>query len=173
MRFLPRALVACGTGFAVSLLAACGGGAGLLSGDQSNSLSTQLDQVGAAVGAGNCAAAVNASQAFNNAVTNLPDTINKTLRANLDQGGLTVAVLAAQQCHQTTTTTTPTTSSTTSSTATTTSTSTPTSTTTPTTTTTTIPTTTTETSTTGTGTTTTGSSGGGGLSGGGGNGSGH
>ena len=56
MRFLPRALVACGTGFAVSLLAACGGGAGLLSGDQANSLSNQLDQVGAAVGSRNCAA---------------------------------------------------------------------------------------------------------------------
>jgi hypothetical protein len=167
MRFLPRALVACGTGFAVSLLAACGGGAGLLSGDQSNSLSTQLDQVGSAVAASDCAAAINAAQAFNNAVTNLPDTINPTLKANLDQGGSTVAALAALQCRQTTTTTSPTTSSTTSSTATTTSTSTPTTTPTTTSTTTTTPTTTTETSTTGTGTTPTNPSGGGGLPGGG------
>ena len=174
MRFLPRALVACGIGFAVSLLAACGGGAGLLSGDQANSLSNQLDQVGTAVGSGDCAAALNASQAFNNAVTSLPNTINGTLRADLDQGGSTVAALAIQQCHQTTATTTPTTSSTTSSTPTTTSTSTPTSTTTPTTTTattsTTTPTTTTETTTTGTGTTSSNPSGGGGLGGGNGNG---
>src|SRR5882762_6750056 len=108
MRFLPRALVACGTGFAVSLLAACGGGAGLLSGDQANSLSNGLDQVRAAVGSGNCGAAANASQAFNNAVTNLPSTINSTLRANLSQGGSTVQQLASSQCHQTTATTTPT-----------------------------------------------------------------
>lgn len=164
-RFLPRALVACGTGFAVSLLAACGGGAGLLSGDQANSLSNQLDQVSAAVGSGNCAAAVNASQAFNNAVTNLPDTINRTLRANLSQGGATVQSLAASQCHQTTTTTTPTASTATSTTATsTTSTSTPTTTTT---TTTNPPTTTTATQPTTTGTTPTNPSGGGGLPGGG------
>ena len=71
MRFLPRALAACGTGFAVSLLAACGGGAGLLSGDQSNSLSTQLDQVGSAVNAGDCGAASSASQSFSSAVSNL------------------------------------------------------------------------------------------------------
>ena len=49
--------VACGTGFAVSLLAACGGGAGLLSGEEANSLSSRLDQVGAAVNSGNCGAA--------------------------------------------------------------------------------------------------------------------
>jgi hypothetical protein len=174
MRFLPRALVACGTGFAVSLLAACGGGVGLLSGDQANSLSNQLDQVGSAVGSGNCAAALNASQAFNNAVTNLPSTINTTLRADLDQGGSTVRDLASQQCHQTTATTTPTASTATSSTSTsTTSTSTPTTTST---TTTTPPTTTTETTTTSTGTTPTNPSGGGGLAGGGnggGNGSGN
>jgi hypothetical protein len=170
MRYLPRALVACGTGFAVSLLAACGGGAGLLSGDQANSLSNQLDQVGAAVGSGNCAAAVNAAQAFNNAVTNLPNTINTTLRGNLSQGGSTVAALASQQCHRTTSTSTPTTSTTTtSSSSTSTSTPTTTSTTTPTTTTTTTttPTTTTATSTTGTGTTSSNPSGGGGLPGGG------
>ena len=166
MRFLPRALVACGTGFAVSLLAACGGGAGLLTGDQANSLSNQLDQVGAAVSSGNCGAASNAAQTFSNAVDNLPRTVNTTLRADLSQGGATVADLAARQCHQRTATTTPTTSTaTTSSTATTT---TPTTTTaTQPTTTTTPPTTTTETTPTTTGSTTTSSSGGGGLSGGG------
>ncbi len=166
MRFLPRALVACGTGFAVSLLAACGGGAGLLTGDQANSLSNALDQVGAAVSSGNCAAAVNAAQAFNNAVTNLPGTVNSTLRANLSQGGSTVAVLAEHQCHQATTTTPTTTTATTTTPSTTTTTPTTTPTTQPTTTTT-PPTTTTATPPTTTGTTTTSSSGGGGLSGGG------
>jgi hypothetical protein len=171
MRFLPRALVACGTGFAVSLLAACGGGAGLLSGDQSNALSNQLDQVGAAVGQGNCAAAVNAAHAFNDAVNNLPATVNPTLRADLNQGGSTVAVLAARQCNQTTATTTPTSSTATSST--TTPTTTPTTSTTTPPTTTTTPTTTTETTSTTTGTTTTVPSGGGGLSGGGNSGNGN
>ena len=167
MRFLPRALVACGTGFAVSLLAACGGGAGLLTGDQANSLSNALDQVGAAVGSGNCAAAVNAAQAFNNSVHNLPGTVNSTLRDNLKQGGSTVAVLASQQCHQTTATTTPTTTTATTTPSTTTTTPSTTTTTQPTTTTT-PPTTTTATPPTTTGTTSTTPSGGGGLSGGGG-----
>jgi hypothetical protein len=172
MRFLPRALVACGTGFAVSLLAACGGGAGLLSGGQANSLSNQLDQVGSAANSGDCGGASSASRAFNVAVSNLPDTINRTLRANLIQGGSTVGQLAAQDCQKTTATTTPTTSSTTSTSTPTTTTSTSsstTTTTTPTTTTTTTPTTTTETTPTTTSSTTTTSSGGGGLSGGGGN----
>ncbi|HEY2161205.1 MAG TPA: hypothetical protein VGH24_07865 [Solirubrobacteraceae bacterium] len=171
MRYLPRALVACGTGFAVSLIAACGGGAGLLSGGQANSLSTQLDQVQAAVNSQNCAAAQNASQAFINAVSNLPNTIDNTLRQNLDQGGSTVRSLAVRACQQatSTTTTTPTTPTATTSTTTTT----PTTSTTTTPTTTTQPTTTTETSTTTTGSTTTTSSGGGGLSGGGGNGNGN
>jgi hypothetical protein len=170
MRFLPRALVACGTGFAVSLLAACGSTNGLLSGDQSNALSNQLDQVGNAVNSGDCGAASSASRAFNAAVGNLPGSVNPALRANLLQGGSTVSQLAAQDCQKATTgtTTSTTTTPTTTSTPTTTTTTTPTTTTTtPTTTTTTTPTTTTETTPTTTSTTTTTSSGGGGLSGGG------
>jgi hypothetical protein len=161
MRLAARALLAGGLGFAVSLIvAACGGGSGLLSGDQANTLNGQLDQVNSAVGSRNCAAAANASQGFGNAVANLPQTVNTTLRANLTQGASTISDLAARDCRttMTPTTTTATASTATASTATTTS-----STTTTTTTHTAPPTTTTTQST----TTSTNSSGGGGLSGGG------
>jgi hypothetical protein len=161
MRFLPRALVACGTGFAVSLLAACGGGAGLLSSDQANSLSNQLNNVSAAVGAHNCGGAANASQGLGNAVGSLPSTVNSTLRDDLSQGASTVRQLAAKDCQQTTPTTTTATTPT-ATTATTTPTTTTATTTTP-------PTTTTETTPTTTGTTSTTPSGGGGLGGGNGN----
>ena len=49
MRYAPRAILAGGLGFAVSCVAACGGGAGLLSGDQSIALSGQADAVSSAV----------------------------------------------------------------------------------------------------------------------------
>lgn len=166
MRFLPRAILAGGAGFAVSFIAACGGGAGLLSGDQSNALSSRLDQISSARAAGDCATVRDASSGLVSDVDNLPSTINGTLRSNLTQGAQTVTQLAIRQCHpHSTSTTTPTATTTptvtsaptTQSTATTTP---PTSTTTPST-----PTATTPTS---PGTTSTQPSGGGGLSGGGG-----
>ena len=49
MRYAPRAILACGLGFAVSFVVACGGGSGLLSGDQSNALSGQAEQISSAV----------------------------------------------------------------------------------------------------------------------------
>jgi hypothetical protein len=159
MRYAPRAILAGVLGFAVSFVVACGGGSGLLSGDQSNSLSSQLNQVSAAVQSGNCGAASNASAGFNNAVQNLPVTVNPTLRSNLSQGASTVAQLAQTDCHHhttTTTTTAPTTSSTTSTTAPTTSTKTSTSTSTSTTSTSTTNTTATTPPNTGTTSTTTG-----------------
>jgi len=145
MRHASRAILAGGLGFAVSCVAACGGGAGLLSGDQSIALSGQGNEITSAVQSGDCGAAINAGAALSRDVQNLPVTINPTLRANLSQGALTIAQLAARDCRQntTTTTSTPTTTS---------STSTPTSTTTSTTPTT---TTTSSTSTTTTSTTTT------------------
>lgn len=163
MRNLARALLAGGLGFAVSCLAACGGGAGLLSPDQANTLSAQLDQVSSAVNSGNCGAAASQSQTFNNSVAALPQTVNSTVRANLIQGASTVGELAVRNCHTTTTPTTPTATTATTSTATTS----------PTTTQSTTATTTTSnpppTTSTSSNTTTT-SSGGGGLSGGQGNG---
>jgi hypothetical protein len=163
MRSLIRALVAGGLGFATSLvIAACGGGAGLLSGDQANTLSNRLDQVSSAVASGNCGAASSASQGLINAVSNLPSTINTNLRQDLNQGASTVSRLASVDCRTTSTrTTTPTTTTATTPTTTTPSTSTET---TPTTTT--LTTTTPATTPTTTGTTSTPGSGGGALSGG-------
>ena len=118
MRYAPRAILAGGLGFAVSCVAACGGGAGLLSGDQSIALSGQGNEVASAVASGNCGAAINASAALNSDVQNLPATINTTLRSNLSQGATTIAKLAAKDCRQHTSTTTsiPTTTSSSSST---------------------------------------------------------
>ncbi|HYB31398.1 MAG TPA: hypothetical protein VEF89_32715 [Solirubrobacteraceae bacterium] len=179
MRYAPRAILAGGLGFAASFVVACGGGSGLLSGDQSAALNSQADAVASAVQQGNCGAAVNASSVLNNDVLTLPVTINSTLRSNLAQAAGTIAQLAQRDCHQQTASTPsiPTTSSSTSTTSTSTPTSTSTSTTTPTTTTTSTTTTTTTSSTattptnTGTTSTTTGGVGlGGGTTTGGGNG---
>ena len=113
MRYAPRAILAGGLGFAVSCVAACGGGAGLLSGDQSIALSGQGDEINSAVESGNCGAAINASAALNHDVQNLPVTVDPTLRSNLSQGASTIAKLAAQDCrqHAATTTSIPTTTS--------------------------------------------------------------
>jgi hypothetical protein len=100
MRYAPRAILAGGLGFAVSCLAACGGSAGLLSGDQSIALSGQGNEINSAVQSGDCGAAVNASAALNIDVQKLPITVNPTLRANLTQGAVTISQLAARECHQ-------------------------------------------------------------------------
>ena len=168
MRYAPRALLAGGLGFAVSFLVACGGGSGLLSADQANSLNSQLDQVSTAVVSGQCGAAADAASGLTNAVENLSGSVNATLVGNLKQGVSTVSELAARNCHpQTTTPTTPTTPTTTTNTTTT-----PTATT-PSTTTSAPPTTSSATTTTPAGTTSTGGgTGGAGIGGGGGNGGG-
>jgi hypothetical protein len=132
MRYAPRAILAGGLGFAVSFVAACGGGAGLLSGDQSIALSGQGNEISSAVQSGDCGAAINASAALNKDVQSLPVTVNPTLRSNLSQGAMTIAQLAAKDCrqHQATTTTSPPTTTATSTPTTTTATTTPTTTTT-------------------------------------------
>jgi len=157
MRYAPRAILAGGLGFAVSCVAACGGGAGLLSGDQSIALSGQGNEIDSAVQSGDCGAAVNASAALNADVQKLPITVNPTLRANLTQGALTISRLAAKECRQHTSSTvsTPTTTSSTTTPTTTTPTTTPTTSTSTSTTTTTPTTTTSATSPTDTGTTST------------------
>ena len=110
MRYLHRALLAGGLGFAVSCLAACGGGAGLLSGDQASTLNNQLTRISSALAAGDCSAVQSASDGLARAVANLPTSVNGTLRQDLDQGASTVGQLAVQQCHSATTQTSPTTS---------------------------------------------------------------
>jgi len=167
MRNVHRALLASGLGFAVSCIAACGGGAGLLSGDQAGTLNNQLNQISAALAAGRCSAAETAAHRLLQEAASLPSTVDSRLRQDLDLGAETISQLAPKQCHPTSSQ--PTTSSTTTSTPTTTSTAT--TTTTPTTATpTTTTTTTTPATTPGTTGTTTGPSGGGGLGGGNGNG---
>jgi hypothetical protein len=165
MRYAPRAILAGGLGFAASFVVACGGGSGLLSADQSNALSSQVDQINSAVQAGNCGAAVNASSVLGGDVQTLPVTINPTLRRNLSQGASTIAQLAARECHQHTASTASIPTSTSSTSTTTTSTTTSTSTSTPTTTTSTSTTSTSATTPTETGTTST-TTGGVGLGGG-------
>ena len=121
MRYAPRAILAAGLGFALSFVVACGGGSGLLSGDQSNALSGQADQIASAVQARNCGAAASASAVLNNDVQALTETINATVRSNLIQGANTIAKLARKDCHRhaptasTTTTSTSTSSTSTSS----------------------------------------------------------
>lgn len=159
MRYAPRAILAGGLGFAVACVAACGGGSGLLAGDESISLNGQAEEISSAVQSGNCGAATNASAALQDDVQKLPAGVNPTLRRNLSQGAATIARLAQKDCRQSTETTssTPTTTSTSTSTSTTTpsTTSTSTSTSTPTTTSTTSTTSSTATTPTETGTTST------------------
>jgi hypothetical protein len=163
MGYAPRAILAAGLGFAVSFVVACGGGSGLLSGDQSDALSGQADQISSAVQSGNCGAAVSASAVLDNQVQTLPVTVNSTLRSNLSQGASTIAELARKDCRHTTSTQSTTTASSTTTTST--STSTSTSTTTPTSTSATSTTSSTATSPTDTGSTST-TTGGVGLGGG-------
>jgi hypothetical protein len=174
MRLAPRAILAGVLGFAAAFVVACGGGSGLLSGGQASDLNSQLDQVSAALASGNCSGVSNATAQFSNAIVNLPNSVNVTLRNNLSQGASKVAQLARRQCRPgttdtgTTTTRATTTETTPSTTTETTTTTTPTTTTTtPTTTTTTTPTTPTTpaTTTTPSGTTSTGTSGGAGIGG--------
>jgi hypothetical protein len=116
MRSLPRAILAGGLGLAVSLsVAACGGGSGLLSSGQSNSINSQLSQISSALQSGDCSTVSRTTVSLARSVAALPATINPTLRQNLDQGVSTVGQLANQQCKPSSNnTTTPTTSSSTS-----------------------------------------------------------
>ncbi len=172
MRKLHRALRVASLGFTVSLVAGCGGGAGLLTGNQAGALQNQLSQVSSALSAGHCSQVRDATQSLVSAVANLPPSVNDNLRVALGQEASQVSTLAVQQCRpaaSTTPSTTPTTATTptnTNTTPATTPTTTPTMPTTSTTPTTpTNPTTTPATTPTTSGTNTTGSSGGGGLGG--------
>ncbi len=105
MRSAPRALLAGGLGFAMSFIVACGGGSGLLSSDQANTLNRQLDTVSSALSSGQCTAAAGAASDFGNAVANLPASVSPKLTSNLSQGAQTLQQLAARDCHQQTSST--------------------------------------------------------------------
>jgi hypothetical protein len=99
MRYLSRAILPGGLGFAVAvLLAACGGGSGLLSANQSTDLNHQLDAVASAISAGQCTTAASAAQGFDNSVANLT-TVNPTLTNNLKQASSALAQQAGPDCH--------------------------------------------------------------------------
>jgi hypothetical protein len=97
---VPRVFLAGGLGLAASFLVACGGGSGLLSSNQANSLNTQLDQISNAVSAGNCSGASSAINAFSNEVGGLSG-VNSTLQSNLAQDAQKVADLVTKDCHTT------------------------------------------------------------------------
>jgi hypothetical protein len=109
MRHLPRALLAGGLGFAVSLLVACGGGGGLLDSGQAGSLSGDLDQVASLVGAGNCPGASQAVSTLRSDIAALPATINTTIRSSLLDAASTLSRQSRRDCRQVTTTATQTT----------------------------------------------------------------
>jgi hypothetical protein len=104
MGFGSRAFLAGGLGFAAAFVVACGGGNGLLSANQSSSLSGQLQSISVALTSHQCGAAANAATSLNNAVANLPSTVNTTLLQNLGQGASTVAQLASSDCQSTSST---------------------------------------------------------------------
>jgi hypothetical protein len=95
MRPALRALVAGGLGFAVSLIAACGGGSRLLSSDQANALSIRLDQVQNALNNGNCAGV---AAALNKLSVEVDSVSNESARNNLIQGVDKLQQLARQDC---------------------------------------------------------------------------
>jgi hypothetical protein len=98
MGLRSRAFLAGGLGFAAAFVVACGGSNDLLSGDQSSTLSSQLDAVSAAVNSGNCRAATSAADSFNSAVGSLPSTVSSKLVQNLGDGAVKIKQLASQDC---------------------------------------------------------------------------
>jgi hypothetical protein len=95
MRPALRALVAGGLGFAVSLIAACGGGSRVLSADQANALKSRLDQLQAAVNRGDCGGIESALSGLSAEIANVP---NATARANLTEGFDTLQSQAKADC---------------------------------------------------------------------------
>jgi hypothetical protein len=99
MRYIPRALLAGGLGFAVAVVvAACGGSSGLLSPQQASTLTSRLDAVASAIQSNHCTQAGAAAQKFDNAVSNLPGSVNATLTDNLKQASAALAAQAQPDC---------------------------------------------------------------------------
>jgi hypothetical protein len=98
MGLRSRAFLAGGLGFAAAFVVACGGSNGLLTADQSSTLSNRLDALSRAVSSGNCPAAARAADAFNAAVGELPPSVSTTLVQNLGDGAQTVKQLAVKDC---------------------------------------------------------------------------
>jgi hypothetical protein len=97
MGFANRAIVAAGLGFAVSALVGCGGSGSLLSSDQANRLSAQLEQASQDLASYHCRSAASDINSFRSKVDAL-NSVNTTLVQNLDQGAQTIQTLAAKDC---------------------------------------------------------------------------
>jgi hypothetical protein len=121
MRNLHRALLAGSLGFAVALVAGCGGsGSGLLTGDQASGLQNELNRISSALSAGDCSTVRSATRGLAAQVASLPATVNGNLRGAIVSEANQVNSLSVGQCHPVTTTRTQTTPATTTSTPTTT-----------------------------------------------------
>jgi hypothetical protein len=95
MRPALRALVAGGLGFAVSLIAACGGGSSVLSADQASALKSQLTRLQSAVNGGDCSGVQNGLSQLSSEISNVP---NSAARANLTEGFDTLQRQATSEC---------------------------------------------------------------------------
>jgi hypothetical protein len=95
MRSALRALVAGGLGFAVSLIAACGGGSHVLSADQANALRSQLDRLQSAINRGSCTGVQSGLSQLSVEISNVP---NSTARTNLTEGFETLQRQASTEC---------------------------------------------------------------------------
>ena len=136
-RLLTRALLVAVLGLTAAFAAACGSsgsGKGLLSADESRTISSALDAVSSAVRAHSCARTKTALTALDDSLQHLSAGTSSKLAQSLGHGASTVSQAALTQCHHrvTTTTTSSTTTPTTTTVAPTTTTTTPTMSTTPT-----------------------------------------
>ena len=95
MRSALRAFVAGGLGFAVSLIAACGGGSRVLSADQANTLRARLDQLQTAVNNGDCSSVRNGLSQLSVEISNVP---NAAARSNLTAGFETLQRQSSTEC---------------------------------------------------------------------------
>jgi hypothetical protein len=107
-RFLIRALLAAVLGLTAAFAVACGSsgsGKGLLSADESRTISSALDAVSSAVRAHSCARTKTALTALDESLQNLSATTDAKLKENLGHGASTVSQAALTQCHRQVTTT--------------------------------------------------------------------
>lgn len=87
--------IACAGVLAVAV-AGCGGGGGLLSSGQANTLDSQIQRVSSDLAAKRCSAAAGDINTFKNSVSDL--SVNSTLVSNLNQGASLLSGLASKEC---------------------------------------------------------------------------
>jgi hypothetical protein len=103
MGFARKAIVAAGLGFVLAAVVGCGSSSSLLSSEQASQLKGTLASARDALSARECSTAADYVDAYRNQVNSLSG-VNQTLVDNLNQGGSTIAQLAATDCPVRTTT---------------------------------------------------------------------